>query len=125
MPVHSTLKSSTEWASINALAKLLQRRSRRYVCIRYEDLVQQPKDAIAKILDAFDVSSQNLDFIDGRIIELGLDHTSSGNPIRFRRGALHVRPDREWESSMKWRQKLAVTALTWPLLLQYGYRLFQ
>jgi hypothetical protein len=34
---------------------------------------------------------------------------------------VRIRPDTEWQTQMSVGQKRLVTALTWPLLLSYGY----
>ena len=54
-------------------------------------------------------------------LELDTDHTVAGNVVRFKRGSIELRLDEEWKRSMKPSDARLVTALTWPLLLKYGY----
>ncbi len=54
-------------------------------------------------------------------MKLGISHTVSGNPNRFETGAVALRTDREWQKSMKPRDRALVSALTFPLLRRYGY----
>jgi hypothetical protein len=54
-------------------------------------------------------------------VELGVDHTVSGNPMRFKVGTIDIRPDERWRTSMPRVPRLIVGLLTAPLRL--GYRL--
>ena len=59
--------------------------------------------------------------VNGHSIQLGVDHLIASNPNRSRRGAIELREDvawREMSAPRRWR----VSALTFPLLLRYGYR---
>ena len=58
--------------------------------------------------------------IDGTVVELGTDHTASGNPTRFERGRLTLRADTEWKKSLPTRHRLIVGVLTTPLRQLYG-----
>jgi hypothetical protein len=48
-------------------------------------------------------------------------HSVSGNPIRFDREVMAVRPDMEWRERMDTRTRRTVALLTLPLLVRYGY----
>ena len=50
-----------------------------------------------------------------------VQHTVSGNPNRFQTGAIPIRADEEWRSSMTWRMWLMVSLMTWPERMRYGY----
>ena len=50
-----------------------------------------------------------------------MNYTVSGNPDRFKQGTVKIRPDTEWLDEMNMRTKIAVSLLTWPLLLRYAY----
>jgi hypothetical protein len=56
-----------------------------------------------------------------REIDLDVHHTVAGNPIRFQHGPVELSEDAEWEERMPVTTRLAVTALSWPLLRAYGY----
>jgi hypothetical protein len=66
-----------------------------------------------------------------QLVERGLDadlryacvYGVSGNPNRFQSGPVRLRPDDEWISRMRPRDKTLVTLLTLPLLARYGYRI--
>jgi hypothetical protein len=46
-----------------------------------------------------------------------------GNPMRLETGHVQLRLDEAWRTDMRVMDRATVTALTWPLLLRYGYRL--
>lgn len=113
------------WMSDNLLLeglRLLRVPSRR---LRYESLVERPRAQAGAVLRHADpaMARAELDFIGEGHVDLTADHTVAGNPVRFRQGRLDVRADDEWSTAMPWGQRLTVTAITWPLLLRYGYRL--
>lgn len=48
-------------------------------------------------------------------------HILSGNPSKAARGPLRIVEDVAWEKSLPPRDRRLATALTWPLLAQFGY----
>jgi hypothetical protein len=117
----SPAKSSALWDAWNASAEALWRRTpQRYLRLRYEDFVADPGKSLKRILELVGVTAE-LPLAGEREVRLGVSHTVSGNPNRFDTGAVELRPDREWISKMKPRDKALVTALTTPLLQRYGY----
>jgi hypothetical protein len=44
----------------------------------------------------------------------------AGNPMRFERGEVPIRPDEVWRTQMSRKGRTTVEALTWPLLVRYG-----
>jgi hypothetical protein len=118
----SPAKSSALWDSWNASAGALWRRAPdRYLRLRYEDFVADPREGFEKILALVGEPEAGPPLVGAREVKLGVSHTVSGNPNRFETGAVELRTDREWISSMKPRDKAIVTALTLPLLKHYGY----
>ena len=115
-------KSSALWDSWNASAGALWRRAPdRYLRLRYEDFVADPRESFEKILALVGEPDAGPPLVGEREVKLGVSHTVSGNPNRFETGAVELRTDREWISRMKPRDKALVTALTLPLLKHYGY----
>jgi hypothetical protein len=118
----SPAKSSALWGSWNASAGALWRRAPdRYLRLRYEDFVADPRESFEKILALVGDPDAEPPLVGEREVKLGVSHTVSGNPNRFETGAVELRTDREWISRMKPRDKALVTALTLPLLKHYGY----
>lgn len=122
MPQYSSLKSALEWGIMNGMIQLLGHvAANRYILVRYEDVVEQPREAINIILSSLGVENVKLEFISDRTIHLGINHTVSGNPIRFQNGTIMVNPDSEWKYKMSRLNRVLVSGITWPLLLKYGY----
>lgn len=92
--------------------------------MRYEDVVREPRPHVERIvrLAGEEVESGALDFIGDGEVELGVNHTVHGNPLRMKLGRVPLRLDEEWRSSLKRDYYGIVTTLTWPLLRRYGYR---
>jgi hypothetical protein len=122
MPRLNPVQASRAWSiqnysysSLSGFAPLLR--------LRYEDFVNAPAFCLTETLVGlgFDDEAGSLGVIRGREIPLSVDHTVSGNPVRFRTGNIELRPDEEWKAKMSRTDKNTVTALTAPLLLKYGY----
>jgi hypothetical protein len=120
-PATTALLWTTENLLLDGL-RLLGVPSRR---LRYEALVARPREHAGELLRLAgpDGGDQALDFIRDGEVDLGVDHTVAGNPMRFRQGQVRLRADDQWRRAMPRGQRLAVTAITWPLLLRYGYPL--
>jgi hypothetical protein len=117
----SPTMSSALWDAWNASAEALWRRTPdKYLRLRYEDFVTDPRASLERILGLVGETTE-LPLAGEREVKLGVSHTVSGNPNRFETGAVELRPDREWISKMNPRDRTLVTALTLPLLSRYGY----
>lgn len=121
---YSPAKSAALWDSWNAATEALWRRApERYLRLRYEDFVADPRRSFTDILKLIGETDAALPLASEREVKLGVSHTVSGNPNRFDTGAVELRPDHEWKNEMKPRDKNLVTGLTLPLLKRYGYPL--
>ncbi len=121
----NTVKSSLLWDVWNVSSEALWRGSpERYMRLRYEDFVAEPKKSVESILSMLGENAGRLPFVGEREVELGAGHTVAGNPNRFRSGPVRLRPDEEWASRMRPRDRRLVTLLTLPLLARYGYPVF-
>ena len=111
------LKATQEWMLSNCLVGLLNRRVPKYKIVNYETLASNPRSTIAEVLEWMGMDSANLDFFDNEwVVRLGVDHTVSGNPIRFKQGKIEIHPDREWSEKMSLPKKFLVSTLTYPVL---------
>jgi hypothetical protein len=88
--------------------------------VYYEDLAQKPEDTVRRIL-RFVGRPDLASLFSLENIAPFQHHTIGGNPIRFEKGPLTVRIDDRWRREMPVGQRRTVTAITWPLLLAYGY----
>lgn len=115
-------RSALDWVWRNLLAGWSRRFAASYLRLRYEDVVAQPVPTITAILEAVGAGRSDLGFIDGGAARLDrVNHTLSGNPVRFASGSIPLRLDSEWAASMPHADRRKVTLLTMPLLLHYGY----
>jgi hypothetical protein len=119
MQQFSPARSATDWDVLNLGMEMLRTSSAPYQRIRYEDLVREPRGELSRIFPS--ITGAVGDFLDGDKIPLPVNHSVSGNPLRFTKGAIRIRPDTEWRERMKKSDYALVTALSWPLLLRYGY----
>jgi Sulfotransferase family len=108
------------WTEYNAAIELYKWRRDGVLELRYEDFVAEPERAVQRICDALGVVGASTESGTGTGT---VSHSLSGNPMRFDRGPLVVRPDTEWAQRLPARDRRLVTALTAPLLRSYGYRL--
>ena len=91
--------------------------------VRYESFVRDPRAVLTAIADHMGVAlaPDALSFVTAEKIELGVDHTAAGNPMRFKTGTLPLRVDEAWREHLAPRDRRVVTAIAWPLLRRYGY----
>jgi UDP-N-acetylglucosamine transferase subunit ALG13 len=92
--------------------------------MRYEDLVRAPSPALESVLRHAGIGGNEsaLRFIGARSVELGVNHTVDGNPMRLSTGTVQLREDDEWRRRMNPKARRLVSAVTAPLLSRYGYR---
>ena len=119
------LRSAWLWNSWNAVveARWSRQLSSRYTRIRYEDFVSHPEFTIRHVLKFLDRPVKPLSplFTADNMVKMGENHAVSGNPSRFKQGAIKLRLDQEWKRDMKLRDKVLVTTLSWPLLKHHDY----
>ena len=121
MPQYTPLRSSLIWNVMNLSIASIRYRRGQYLRIRYEDLVSDPSSTLGHVLEFLGERDKSLDFIKNKVVKLDLNHTVSGNPIRFEQGHMEIRADNEWRNKMDKKDFNLVTFLTWPLLMSYGY----
>ena len=115
-------KVAVNWLISNVGTELLGRaRPGRYVRLRYEDLVDRPRESLERILRPFIGAPAALPLTGERTIEIHPTHSVKGNPDRFGTGTRELRIDDEWRHAMRPGDRRLVTGLTWPLLLRHGY----
>lgn len=108
------------WAGINVLLWCQRRAVKSYRRLRYEDLVHDPT-ALADVAGEMGEVVSALPGVGPGDVYLDVHHNIAGNPVKFQTGAIPLRLDAQWEREMPAGARLVVEALTWPLLLAYGY----
>jgi hypothetical protein len=123
MDQHGPAESTTKWLAWNLLTEQVARgyegRRRR---LRYEDFVADPRGTVEGLLGWAGVAADGGPFVDRHTVRLGANHTVSGNPGRFRTGPVVLHPDEEWRRAQPLGPRALCTALSFPLLHRYGYR---
>ncbi len=109
-PTRPAVYVAARWLVRNAF---IDARVRPDLRLRYEDLINDPDEAVRRIL-----LSVGRELPGGAS---GLDHAIAGNPSRFERGALQLKVDDEWKRSQPDSQRHLTSAITAPLLSRYGY----
>ncbi|MFC1531558.1 sulfotransferase [Gemmatimonadota bacterium] len=118
---HRPLFVAAYWSTRNTLSEMLRRRL-PYVRVRYEDMMGSPRTELQRLMEAVDVLNGRDVLLSGdRTVCLEPVHTMSGNPQRFETGPTELRSDVEWKRTMPATSRAAVTAMTLPLLIRYGY----
>ncbi len=110
---------AASWSLLNLLL-MLRPPSRHYLRVRYEDAVQDPAAALASLWSFLDEPPPKTSFLEASPLTLRTGHTVNGNPNRFE-AEVDIRPDMEWRHKMPPHDRRLMTALTFPLLLRYGY----
>jgi hypothetical protein len=123
MPRFGAAVASARWLTHNTYMELLGRRvpSTR---LRYETFIENPRSELLRILGDLGetVAPGALDFLSDDSVRLGPNHTVMGNPMRMATGDIPLRTDAAWRRELPTLQRAQVTAMTWPMLLRYGYR---
>lgn len=120
MPLKPPWKSAFYWNLEHVALHAVLRSLPRHQLLRYEDLVSRPNEVLAAALERLDLASDVHLLREGRL-NLGPNHMVAGNPLRFHRGELRIRADAEWRQGLGAGSAWLVTALTWPLLIRYGF----
>lgn len=121
MPQSPPHRTAVIWTGWNLAANAVRGRYASGLLIRYEDFVSRPQSTIESICRLVGEERGSLPFVDERTVQLGGNHTVSGNASRFAKGLVSVREDDEWMRRMPRSHKVLTTALTLPLLSRYGY----
>jgi len=115
-------QSAVLWDAWNAAIEALWRRTpEKYLRLRYEDFIADPRASFGAMLKLVGEEGAELPLVGEREVKLGISHTVSGNPNRFDTGAVELKQDQAWTEKMSPADQRLVTALTLPLLSRYRY----
>jgi hypothetical protein len=116
--------SSASWMARNVVVEAATSRWRvPRLMLRYEDFVDDPSAAVRRIGEVAQVDLDPVGVIAGRSVRRSVNHTVAGNPARFGKGSIELRPDDEWRTRLPRTQRWVVNTVTAPLLTRYGYPL--
>ena len=117
------IRCAMQWNARNLTAELFMRpQAKQFLRLRYEDFIENPQASLASILEMVGESGRALPLLASHVVDLNqTNHSVFSNEVGFKKGPVTLRLDNRWRTNMDLRQKLAVSALTWPLRLRYGY----
>ncbi len=125
MIVAGAMNSTAEWVGLNLGAEAVCRRlgRGRYLRIRYEDLVTEPRSTLAAITALAGTPSSPSPLVDDHTAGLRENHTVFGNPEPFRVGLTELRLDDAWRTRIRAAPWIIATLLAIPMIARYGYSL--
>ncbi len=109
--------SSFLWLWVNLRVEMLKKKDKRFITIKYENLVSEPKKELKKILDRL-----NLDF-EERILDFSVSvkrHQLAGNRIRMRR-LTEIKKSDSWKNRLNGLDKIIFYIIAGWLNNIYGY----
>ncbi len=119
---HAPWRSALDWDVWALLAEQYRHAAvQPSMRLRYEDFVRRPAEAVDSILEFAGRPALPPGFLEGGAADLSGNHTVGGNPGRLRTGRVALRADNEWRSAMRPVDRWAVTGITLPGTLAYGY----
>jgi len=132
MPQYSPTSSGFQWVAYNLMFDALGALTAfsgdtpeppGTMLLRYEALMANPREGLERILAhaGEPVTPESFSFLGDGWVDLSVDHTVAGNPMRFHQGRLDLRLDQAWTTKLPERDRKVVTAITWPLQVRYGY----
>lgn len=121
MPQYHPLTGSLYWCSDNLTAALLRHRCENYMLMRYEEFTRDPQRLLKRIFDFIGEPQLPMPVAEDHTVDLTIQHSVSGNPVRFKQGQTVIKPDEEWQKAMSRATQTAVLGLAWPLMARYGY----
>jgi len=122
MPRRPAAMTAVDWLLQNLMVQLsLQRLSRAYVRVRYEDLVASPAGTVQRISRAAGLASTGL--ASTGPASTGEHHLVAGNPAvrQLASGGLTLTLDDEWRTQLPRAERWVVTGVCAGMMATYGY----
>jgi Sulfotransferase family len=112
------------WMKVNMAAEVVCHKAGRgrFLRLRYEDFVTNPRRTLEDVLALVGEQSHELPSMRDRTVQLDVNHTVGGNSNRFRAGPVEIKQDTRWVAALDRGDRLVTTTVTLPLLRRYGYR---
>ncbi len=122
MPQFNPLKVALDWDVQNALFAFGRLTHTPRMVLRYEDLISNPRGSIAAIARFAGLEFPEMvgRVLDSSIVDLGVQHSVAGNPMRFKPGLVRLRSDQSWREHLTGRDRILVSAATGPIRAAYG-----
>jgi hypothetical protein len=123
MHVSNLYNSSLRWNTRNFIIELMIREMPgRFVQVRYEDFMNQPRHTLERILSILNETPMKLPFITETSFHQSANHLVAGNPSRLdTKQIVEINEDVRWKKRMSTWDKFVVSILTFPMRLYYKY----
>lgn len=118
-----TARAIMRWTSHNLLFQLAGRLGVPRRRLSYERFTRSPEvlgRTVQDLLGEGALPVADTVAVTDSTVELGADHTVSGNPMRFRSGSITIRSDEGWRDGMSRVRRIVVGLLTTPLRQVYA-----
>lgn len=123
MPTYPAYVSALAWKYVNIVSEKLENKVYKYKRIKYEDMFYDIKITLSELCSFLEVGEINNDFIiSNSLVELHTNHTTSGNPIRFKEGIIELKIDDAWKNNLSVLNKKTIELLCSKELKKYGYQ---
>lgn len=124
MPRFGAAYSAGSWLARNLVTELARwrRPAVPWLRVRYEDFVADPAGTMREILAFAGLPGADVPVTGRSTVRLEPTHGIAGNASKFQRGDVQLRLDDEWQHRLRSADRIATTAIAWPLLARYGYR---
>lgn len=99
MPTQPVVHTAFAWSVANMQAMQLRHAASAYTVLSYEEMTRDPAAALARAARFVGMPNRLAVGTDGTV-QLGVDHTAAGNPMRFHRGPIRITPDMDWVTEM-------------------------
>jgi hypothetical protein len=117
------LNSTWYWLAFNQAAEAVAAaRPHDAVRLRYEDLMADPRAGVGAVLRLLGLPATANPVAPDGTVDLGPNHTVTGNPNRFEQGRIVLREDLRWRSGLPRWARYSTTVLAAPQLSRYDYR---
>jgi len=113
--------AALHWVANNLAVSCLTKFASESLRVKYEDFVDSPVETIHRVTRFFNGCPAIPSSLQDGNLACGLNHSVSGNPVRFDRGRIRLRVDDRWRGQMPVLPKCLVTLACSPLLGRYGY----
>ncbi|MDA0564429.1 sulfotransferase [Streptomonospora sp. S1-112] len=121
MARYSAGRAAVQWTAQNEILARLTREGVPTRRVRYEDFVADPVAEFRHIAAFAGHRGDALPVAADGTAHLSPGHTVSGNPMRFRTGAVRVCADVSWRAGLAPLNRAAVSALTCATRGRFGY----
>jgi len=123
MSVLHPANNAFHWNYWNFASEILVRGYKRpYIFLRYEDLMENPRVAVDSLTAFMGTPGVRAPFVTDNSVELGADHTVSGNPDRMKKGIIELKADNRWMNQLPASARRWTEFICWRGMRRYGYK---